>query len=112
MNIPNVVSSKEYRPNLIQGASPFTGNMPLYVSDGNLKYPKSLLKDGWKWFLEFCEDYKINASKYVAVKISRIDGVVWQIDFYQNEECSGSCISLYEIYFGDRKILQAKWDIG
>ena len=112
MNIPSVISSKEYKANFVQGASPFTGDMPLYVSNDNLKYPKSLLKDGWKWFLEFCEDYKIDASKYICVEISRNDGVTWQIDFYQNKECSGSNISLYEIYFGDRKILQAKWNIG
>lgn len=112
MTLPTVISSKEYVPNFIQGKSLFTGDMPLKLSDPNLKYPLSLLKDGHKWFLEFCEDYKIDHTQYKYVEITRNDGVTWQLDFYQNEHAEGSHISLYEIYFGSRKILQAKWDIG
>lgn len=112
MSLPEVVSSKEYKPNFIYGKSLFTGNTLLYVSNENLKYPKSLLKNGYEWFLDFCADYKIDHTQYKFVEITQYDGATWQLDFYQSEDSTGARISLYEIYFGLRKILQAKWDIG
>ena len=75
----SVISSVEYKPSS-DGASPFTGNTSLVVTDPNLKYPKYLLKDGYKWFLELCEEYAVDHTQYCFVEIMQIDGVTWQLD--------------------------------
>jgi len=87
----------------------------LKVYDHDHKYPKTLLKLAWKWFVEEAEALHVDTSFFKYAAITQMDDVTWQVDFYDNPdpEKSGAGFSLYEIYFDGktRKILQATFGL-
>ena len=85
----------------------------LKVYDTDIKYPKTMLSEAWKWFCEEVEELHVDTSFFKYVVVTKRD-VTWQVDFYANPECKGRCFSLYGIYFNGkrRKIMQAALSIS
>ena len=99
-----VKSSKELKPNFKHWNQ--LGNT-FGITTSVCKYPKNLLYLAEQEFKSFCEELHIDMSFYKYVEITmKYD--VWQIDYYDNEECKGACISIYNIYLdsNNKKILQ------
>ena len=113
MDLPTVISSKEYAMDFNRW-NQMQNRFELKCIDRHKKYPKSLLKDAWKWFLEFAERMHIDASPYKCAMIVQNDGVTWQIDFIDSRLIDAAGFCLYQIYFDGRtrKIMQAGWGLG
>jgi len=66
------------------------------------KYPKTLLNCVWKEFCRRCEEYHINAAKYIFCEITDLEGR-WQIDFMDQADGRGAKISIHSIIFSAKK---------
>lgn len=85
----------------------------LIVTDREMKYPKSLIREAWKRFKEECEVYHIDYTKYPYVHIC-YDDPTWQVNFHTDKDPCGPSFCLFDICFHSqkRKILQATFSKG
>jgi len=74
-----------------------------HTTNKNWKYPKSLIKAAWLECLEFCELYHINARQYKYFKVIYDNNVNYQVDFHTTTDTTGPNISVYNIYFDNKK---------
>ena len=85
----------------------------LHTIDNNLKYPKHLIIEVYKLFIEECKELHIDFSVYKFIEVSKWD-CEYQVDFFTNEECEGRSFSFYRIYYDskNKKILQSEFGLG
>ena len=81
----------------------------LRVIDCDYKYPKHLLIQSYKWFVEWAKEYYIDYTKYMYVTITKWD-CEYQVNFYTDISMNkGGHFGLCRIYYDskNKKILQA-----
>jgi hypothetical protein len=112
MNLPVVIKTEEIQYNW-NSWNDMQNTFNLHVIDHNKKYPKNLVIQAWKWFLEYCEFYHIDHHAYRYAEIRKWD-YDWTIDFTTQPDYKGACFQLYGICYDSRnkKILQASFGIG
>jgi hypothetical protein len=109
MTLPNVFRSEEIAYNF---NSKVQGPAQLHVIDYDAKYPKHLVIEVWKWFLENCETYHIDPSHYQFAEITKQD-YTWNVDIYDSEDRKGGHFHFFSVYYDskNKKILQAGFSI-
>lgn len=71
--------------------------------NNNVKCPKWLIKAATREFNDIAKTYHIDTSFYKWLRIST-NGITWQFDFHCDEDSTGACVSIYDVYISrDRK---------
>lgn len=113
MNYPTVVLSEDLAYNFNEWI-PFRNTFSIHCVNQKLPFPKTLVQEGWKLFLDEAKIRHIDPSFYTHARVSRMHTVVWQIEFYQNEDCDGPYFAIVNIYWDGkhRQIMQSEFVLG
>ena len=100
LNELQVLSSKEVQYNWNSWNS-LQNTYDLHVIDNDLKYPKHLIIECWKWFISEAKEIHLDYSLYKFVDVSKWD-CTYQVDFYSDKECNNRSFGFYQIFYDSR----------
>jgi len=105
----NVISSKEIQYNW-NHFNQLQNTFNLHVIDYDMKYPKNLIIQCHKEFLELCKQKHIDATCFKYVEVTKWD-CTYQVDFFDNDQLTDNGFSISNIYYDskNKKILQSEF---
>lgn len=71
--------------------------------DSDMRIPKGLIQRALEELHDFAYDYHIDSEKFPYVRVTCMDEVVFQVDFHTDEDSTGPHISIYGIYYNEKK---------
>jgi len=109
MNNYNVIVSKEIQYNW-NSFNAMQNTFNLHVIDNDAKYPKNLIIQCHKEFLNLCKQKHIDYTYYKYIEVTKWD-CTYQVTFFDNDQLTENGFSICNIYYDskNKKILQSEF---